>query len=78
LQYGKNPSTHAPQSARQNSMAQQLDQTIERIRAYAQDAQQLHDDTMELDASNTEARLARTVRELQARVKEQQAALETV
>ncbi|KAF3004930.1 hypothetical protein E8E13_007256 [Curvularia kusanoi] len=38
----------------------------------------LHDELMDLDASNTEARLAQTVRTLQTRVQEQQAALETL
>ncbi|KAF9701915.1 hypothetical protein EKO04_000615 [Ascochyta lentis] len=57
-------------------MAQQEDELLQKIRQYAQDAQQLHDDPMELDASNTEARLAQTVRELQARVEEQTTALE--
>ncbi|KAF2629937.1 hypothetical protein BU25DRAFT_438352 [Macroventuria anomochaeta] len=59
-------------------MAQQQDRAIEKIRAYSKDAHELRDDPMELDASNTETRLAQTVRELQARVKEQQAVLETL
>jgi hypothetical protein len=59
-------------------MSQQRDEVIDRIRAYSQDANDLRDDPMELDTSDTEMRLAQTVRELQARVEEQQAALETV
>jgi hypothetical protein len=59
-------------------MAQQQGNTIQRIRQYAAQSHELHDDLMELDASDTEARLTQTVRELQARVEEQQAALQTV
>lgn len=59
-------------------MAQQQDRMVQRIREYVKDANELHDDLMELDASQTEARLAHTVRELQIRVEEQQAALEKV
>lgn len=70
--------TDTLQLARSYSMAQQQDLTIERIRAYSKDAHEQCDDPMELDAHSTEARLAQTVRELQARVEEQQTALETV
>lgn len=59
-------------------MAQQQDSTIDKIRTYCKEMHELHDDPMELDASNTEARLTKTVRELRARVEEQQAALEAV
>jgi len=59
-------------------MAQQYNDAFAKIRKYFEDAYELRGDPMELDASNTEARLAQTVRELQARVDEQQAALETV
>lgn len=59
-------------------MAQQRNEAIDRIRVYAKDAYGLHDNLMELDASNTETRLAQTVRELQACVENQQAALERV
>jgi hypothetical protein len=59
-------------------MAQRWDEVIDKIRAYPKEAKDLCDDPMELDASDTETRLAQTVRELQARVEEQQAALETV
>lgn len=66
------------QPGRQCDMAQPQDDTISKIRAYSKNSRELHDNLMELDASDTEARLAQTVRELQARVEEQQAALETV
>lgn len=70
--------TNAAQLESRYIMAQQRDETIDRIRVYAKDACELHDGLMELDASNTEARLAQTVRELQACVEKQQAALERV
>jgi hypothetical protein len=38
----------------------------------------LQDNAMDFDASNIEARLEQTVKDLQARVQEQQAALEKV
>ncbi|KAJ8112381.1 hypothetical protein OPT61_g5231 [Boeremia exigua] len=59
-------------------MAQEQDVTLGKIRAYSKDAHELQDGSMELDASSTEARLAQTIKELQARVDEQQAALETL
>ncbi|KAH8727264.1 hypothetical protein GQ44DRAFT_704757 [Phaeosphaeriaceae sp. PMI808] len=46
------------------------------IRNYREHAQSHQDDAMDLDASATEALLEQTVRELQTRVDEQQAALE--
>jgi hypothetical protein len=58
---------------------EQIDvETLARIRQYAADARELQDDLMDFDASSTEARLEQTVRELQERVHEQQAALEEV
>jgi phage shock protein A len=51
---------------------------LEKIRNYSQQAQLLHDDTVDFNASDTEARLADTVRELQTRIQEQQAALDKV
>ena len=59
-------------------MAQQLDETMQNIRQYVKEAHELHDDPMELDASGTEARLTQTVKELQARVEEQQITLQRV
>jgi hypothetical protein len=53
-------------------------ETVPRIRDYVKQARELQDDAMDFDASNTEARLAQTVKQLQARVQEQQAALERV
>ena len=49
-----------------------------KIRVYAEEARGLEDDVVDFDASSTEARLEQTVKELQARVQEQQAALEKV
>ena len=57
-------------------MAQAHDEKISRIRQYVTQSRELQDDPMDFDASNTEARLEQTVRELQERVQEQQAALE--
>lgn len=59
-------------------MAPPQDETLANIRKYAAEARELQDDPMDFDASRTEARLEQTVRELQARVQEQQAALEKV
>jgi hypothetical protein len=59
-------------------MAQQENAAIANIREYAKDARELQDDAMDFDASNIEARLEQTVRDLQTRVQEQQAALEKV
>ena len=59
-------------------MAQQHDDTIARIRASAAEARALQEDAVMFDASATEARLEHTIRELQARVEEQQSALDHV
>jgi hypothetical protein len=59
-------------------MAQQQNSTLANIREYVKDARELQDDAMDFDAFNIEARLEDTVKELQARVQEQQAALEEV
>jgi hypothetical protein len=59
-------------------MAQQQNGSLLRIREYVNEARELQDDPMDFDASNTEARLEQTLQELQARVQEQQAALEKV
>jgi hypothetical protein len=59
-------------------MAQQQDSTLSNIKEYAREARELQDDAMDFDASNVEARLEQTVKELQSRVQEQQAALEKV
>jgi hypothetical protein len=59
-------------------MAHAHDEMLARIRQYVADARGLQDNPMDLDASSTEARLEQTVRELQERVQEQQAALEKV
>ncbi|KAF2641437.1 hypothetical protein P280DRAFT_398224 [Massarina eburnea CBS 473.64] len=57
-------------------MAQSQRETLARIEQYVTAARELQDDPMDLDASATEARLEQTVRELQERVRGQQAALE--
>ncbi|KAF2129976.1 hypothetical protein P153DRAFT_366462 [Dothidotthia symphoricarpi CBS 119687] len=57
-------------------MAQPQSETLQKIRTYVQETAKLQDHLMDLDASNTETRLEQTVRELQARVEEQQAALQ--
>ncbi|KAF1970415.1 hypothetical protein BU23DRAFT_511660 [Bimuria novae-zelandiae CBS 107.79] len=57
-------------------MAQPHSDAIARIRKSVADARDLQGDAMVLDAPRTEARLEQTVRELQARVEQQQAALE--
>jgi hypothetical protein len=59
-------------------MAQQQNAAIANIQEYAKDAREVQDDAMDFDASNIEARLEQTVRDLQTRVHEQQAALEKV
>jgi hypothetical protein len=59
-------------------MAQSQSEALRKIREYAEEARGLQDDVVDFDASNTEARLEQTVKELQARVKEQQAALQKV
>lgn len=59
-------------------MAQSQAETLQRIEQYSKQARELEDDAVDFDASNTEARLAQTVKELQARIQEQQAALDKV
>ena len=59
-------------------MAQSQDDTITTIRQYATELGELQTVQMDFDASGTEARLEQTVKELQTRVREQQAALEGV
>jgi len=59
-------------------MAQPPNSTLANIRDYAVEARRFHAQQMEYDATGTEARLEQTVQELQARVREQQAALEEV
>ena len=56
-------------------MAQHQDSTVQNIREYVKEAQEIRDGAVDFDASGTEARLEQTVKELQARVQEQQAAL---
>ncbi|KAF1956773.1 hypothetical protein CC80DRAFT_65293 [Byssothecium circinans] len=58
------------------AMAQSQKETLARIQQYVTAARELQDDPMDFNASVTEARLEQTVRELQERVQEQQAALE--
>ncbi|KAF2786419.1 hypothetical protein K505DRAFT_259959 [Melanomma pulvis-pyrius CBS 109.77] len=57
-------------------MAQPQIDTLVNIRQYATESRELHAEQMDIDASSTEARLEHTVKELQARVREQQVALE--
>jgi len=59
-------------------MAQPQSESLRKIREYVEEARGLQDDVVDFDASSTEARLEQTVKELQARVKEQQAALDKV
>jgi hypothetical protein len=59
-------------------MAHQQNNAIANIRKCAKDTRELQDDAMDFDAFNTEARLEQTVKDLQSRVQEQQAALEKV
>jgi hypothetical protein len=61
-----------------HNMAQLQNVAIANIQEYAKDARELQDNAMDFDASNIEARLEQTVRDLQTRVHEQQAALEKV
>ncbi|KAF2121958.1 hypothetical protein BDV96DRAFT_483430 [Lophiotrema nucula] len=56
-------------------MAQSLSDTIANIRQYAVEGREIQEEQMDLDASGTEARLEKTIRELQQRVDEQEAAL---
>ncbi|KAH7401528.1 hypothetical protein BKA66DRAFT_405680 [Pyrenochaeta sp. MPI-SDFR-AT-0127] len=57
-------------------MEQHHIEAVQKIRVHAKETNALHDNVMDLDASGTRARLEHTVQELQARVQEQQAALE--
>jgi hypothetical protein len=59
-------------------MPQSQDDTLTTIRQYATESRELQTVQMDFDASSTEARLEQTVKELQARVREQQVALEEV
>jgi hypothetical protein len=59
-------------------MAQSQDETLSNIRQYLEKARELQEEQMDVDASGTEARLEITVKELEARVQEQRAALERV
>jgi hypothetical protein len=58
------------------SMAEQDSSALQKIRDYVKESREQQADAMEFDASNMEARLEETVKELQTRVQEQQAALE--
>jgi hypothetical protein len=60
------------------NMAQQQDSALSHIKGYVTEARELQDDAMDFDSSDTEARLEQTVKDLQSRVQEQQAALEKV
>ncbi|KAH3948104.1 hypothetical protein HBI56_202680 [Parastagonospora nodorum] len=57
-------------------MAQHQDNAVQNIREYVTEVREIQEGAMDFDESNTEARLEQTVKELQARVQEQQAALE--
>jgi len=59
-------------------MAQSHADVVARIQQTIAQAREMHETAMDLDAPSIEARLEQTTRELQARVKEQQAALEQV
>lgn len=59
-------------------MAQRQSESISYIREYATVSRDMSNGQMDLDASDTEARLDQTVKELQESVQEQQAALERV
>jgi len=59
-------------------MAQPQNETLVNIRQYATESRDLETVQMDFDASATEERLEQTVKELQARVREQQVALEEV
>jgi hypothetical protein len=61
-----------------SAMAQDQSAALDRVRDYVTGAQELHDSPLDLDASDTEARLTETVQELQSRIQEQQAALDKV
>lgn len=70
------PITSLPSPAK--NMAQQHNDTVARIRTSFAEARALQEDAVMFDASATEARLEHTIRELQARVEEQQSALDHV
>ncbi|KAF2470408.1 uncharacterized protein BDR25DRAFT_334451 [Lindgomyces ingoldianus] len=57
-------------------MAEPQNEVLSNIRQYAMDARELQDEQMDVDASDTETRLEQTLKQLQAQVQEQQAALE--
>jgi hypothetical protein len=61
-----------------SKMAQPQNETLVNIRQYATESRDLETVQMDFDASATEERLEQTVKELQARVREQQVALEEV
>jgi hypothetical protein len=65
-------------AVRSHNMSQQQNNANANIREYVKDARELQEGAMDFDASNTEARLEQTVKELQSRVEEQQAALDKV
>lgn len=60
------------------NMSQSQDAVLSNIRQYAAKARETHEEHMDVDASRTEARLENTVKELQAQVEAQKAALESV
>lgn len=59
-------------------MAQAHAEVLERIQKHVADARAVQDAVMDAETSRTEWRLDLTVKELQQRVEEQQAALEEV
>jgi len=59
-------------------MAPGPDGTLRKIREYVKHASESQNDAMDFDTVSTETRLEQTVRELQARIQEQQAALAKV
>lgn len=59
-------------------MAQPQNEVLERIQQYAASAREYDDDPMDVTNPSTEARLDRTIKELQARVQQQKAALAEV
>jgi hypothetical protein len=59
-------------------MARSQDEALLNIRQYAAEARKMQDERMDVDDTGTEARLDNTLKELQARVQEQQTALDKV
>jgi hypothetical protein len=59
-------------------MARSQDEALSNIRQYAAEARKMQDERMDVDDTGTEARLDNTLKELQARVQEQQTALDKV